>query len=204
MGTLQATNTLIRFDVRSTGSDEILGTWPIKFYDKDAAKNNMASQVVERILRWQAWSSSSSSEEEAEFETDNTAETSTKTNANVPWRLSKDFIEQIVMNGGSSDRARGSIGNTRPAFSTPPVPTAKGWGAAEGLVTGGSAAEFCDGIADWWPDVSVVCVCVCVCECVGFRKCQSQKHTVPTCQVIKDAILCFGVSLYMRARHYFN
>jgi hypothetical protein len=50
------------------------------------------------------------------------------------------------MGGGSSDRAKGSVGNTRP--------TSKGWGAAEGLATDGKTAEFCDGIADWWPDVS--------------------------------------------------
>jgi hypothetical protein len=151
-GAMQRPYTLVKFDVRSTGSDEILGTWPIKFYDKDEGKNVVASQVVERILRWQASSSTSSSEEEMEFETLNLGETSVNRSANIPWRLRREFIEGIFMNGGSGDRAKGSVGNTRTQQSSS-FPT-KGWGAAEGLVTEGSAAEFCDTIADWWPDVS--------------------------------------------------
>ncbi len=49
-GAVQSPHTLVKFDVRSTGSDEILGTWPIKFYDRDEGKNEVASQVVERII----------------------------------------------------------------------------------------------------------------------------------------------------------
>lgn len=41
----QAQHTLVRFDVRSTGSDEILGSWPVKFYDPDEGKNEVAAQV---------------------------------------------------------------------------------------------------------------------------------------------------------------
>ena len=148
-GLAQRSNTLIKFDVRSTGTDEILGSWPIKFYDKDPLKNEVAAQVVESILRWQATSSSSTSEEDMEFETENDASTAAQNrSANIPWRLSREFIEEIFMNGGSSSRAKGSVGNTKPAAS------ARGWATAEGLVTDGAAAEFCDGIADWWPDVS--------------------------------------------------
>ena len=53
VGPAQRANTLIGFDARGTGSGEILGTWPTKFYDLDASKNDVAVQVVERILRWQ-------------------------------------------------------------------------------------------------------------------------------------------------------
>jgi hypothetical protein len=145
-------HTLVKFDVRSTSSEEILGTWPIKFYDRDEGKNEVAAQVVERILRWQASSSSSSTEEDLEFETENLAEVSASRGANIPWRLSKGFIDEIFASGGSSVLAKGSVGNTKtqPSASFP----TKGWGSAEGLVTGGSAAEFCDSISDWWPDVS--------------------------------------------------
>lgn len=52
-GASQKGNTLVKFDVRSTGSGEILGTWPIKFYDLDPAKNEVSAQVVARIMRWQ-------------------------------------------------------------------------------------------------------------------------------------------------------
>jgi hypothetical protein len=86
-------STLVRFDVRSTGSNDVLGEWPIKFYDRDAGKNAVASQVVERILRWQATSSSSSSEEDAAFEAEGVSESAQGRGANIPWRLSRDFIQ---------------------------------------------------------------------------------------------------------------
>ena len=68
--------------------------------------------------------------------------------ANIPWRLSKEFIRDMLMDGANGQRAKGSVGNTRVG------PQSKGWGASEGLATDGNVAEFCDGIADWWPDVS--------------------------------------------------
>lgn len=58
----------------------------------------------------------------------------------VPWRLSHEFIKTVVEEGGSN--AEGSVGNTRGA-----------WGTSEGFASAGSA-EFCDSIADWWPEVS--------------------------------------------------
>jgi hypothetical protein len=149
----QAPNTLIKFDVRSVGSDEILGSWPIKFYDSDPLKNQVAAQVVERVMRWQASSSSSTAEEDIQFEKENFGQANTNKSANIPWRLSRAFIEDVFMNGGS--RAKGSVGNTKSAAS------ARGWGTAEGLVTDGAAAEFCDGIADWWPDVGLMFFYVC-------------------------------------------
>lgn len=105
-------------------------------------------QVVERVLRWRATSSSASGAEDAAFEADNLPEDAANRAANIPWRLSKEFITDIFAGGATSDRAKGSIGNTRPAGK-------KAWAAAEGLVTDGEAAEFCDAIADWWPDVSM-------------------------------------------------
>lgn len=145
-------DTLIRFDVRDAGSGEVVGEWPIKFYDIDQSKNTVASQVVERLLRWKATSSSASTAEDAAFEAENLGEDNAMRGANIPWRLSKRFIEEIFMQGGSHSNAKGSIGNT-------PVQSAAGWGAAEGLVTDGKTADFCDGIADWWPDVSLACAC---------------------------------------------
>ena len=149
-GPQQRANTLVAFDVRSVGSGEILGVWPTKFYDKNESRNEVAVQVVERLLLWQASSSSTTTGQEgADFEALNYAvEGVSDRGANVPWRLSKEFIEHVFMDGGSSPLATGSVGNTKAGR--------KGWGKAEGLVTSasGDVAEFCDGIADWWPDVS--------------------------------------------------
>lgn len=136
-------NTRVRFDVRSTSSSgEVLGSWPTKFYDPDEAKNLVAAQVVERIERWRATSSSSSAAEGANFEAENLPGDATNRGANIPWRLGKQFIEQVVMDAGKA--AKGSVGNTQGA-----------WGTSEGLATDGkgAAAEYCDAIADWWPDV---------------------------------------------------
>ena len=146
----QSAHTLVRFDVRSTGSDEILGSWPIKFFDIDESKNEAATQVVERILRWRATSSSSTAAEDSAFEASNLPENALNRGANIPWRLSKEFIAEIF-SSSSNDRAKGSIGNTKPMGK-------KGWATAEGLVTDerSDAADFCDGIADWWPDVSFI------------------------------------------------
>lgn len=94
--------TRIRFDVRSTegSGGEMLGSWPIRFYDRDEGKNAVAAQVVERILRWRATSSSSEAEtdEAAAFEADNLAANAQSRSANIPWRLSKEFIQ---VGGGS-------------------------------------------------------------------------------------------------------
>ena len=56
----------------------------------------------------------------------------------VPWRLQNEFITKVVRDGGQS--AQGSVGNTR-----------NKWGTSEGFANTGSV-EYCDGIADWWPE----------------------------------------------------
>ena len=122
-GAGQSAYTLIKFDVRSTSSDDILGTWPVKFYDKSETTNEVAAQIVERILRWQASSSSSTTDEELEFETMNLAETNVNRSANIPWRLSREFIQDLFMGGGSGDRAKGSIGNTKTSAAMGPSST---------------------------------------------------------------------------------
>lgn len=139
-----AAKTLIQFDVRSTGSDEILGSWPVRFYDLDESKNAAASQVVERILRWRATSSSATGDEDSSFESENLAESAQNQGANIPWRLSKEFISDIFQGGATNARAKGTVGNTN---------SESNWATAEGLVTDGKAAEFCDSVADWWPEV---------------------------------------------------
>ena len=91
-------------------------------------------------------SSSTSGAEDASFESANyAADQAVMRGANIPWRLAQDFIQNVFMDGGAN--AKGAIGNTK----------SRGWGTSEGLVTDntGNVAEFCDGIADWWPDVSV-------------------------------------------------
>lgn len=93
-------------------------------------------------------SSATEGQEDAAFEAANTPEDAANKGANIPWRLSKEFIEDVFMEGGAKVRAKGSVGNTK-------VNGKKGWGASEGLATDGEAAEFCDSIADWWPDVSL-------------------------------------------------
>jgi hypothetical protein len=70
-GPAQSGNTRVRFDVRSTGSGEVLGAWPVKFYDLDEGKNAVASQLVEMITRWRATTSSASPQEQAAFEEEN-------------------------------------------------------------------------------------------------------------------------------------
>lgn len=167
-GAAEAANTLVRFDVRSTSeTNEILGSWPIRFYDGDDQKNKVAAQIVERILQWEASSSSSSASTEAgaEFEAAN-ADTGTdgtntlsplRRGANIPWRLSERFVREILERGGTGDASRGSVGNVHPSWK-------QGWAQAEGLVNdasseGASVAEFCDTVADWWPDVGILSIC---------------------------------------------
>lgn len=53
----------------------------------------------------------------------------------VPFRLTREFVEKVVRTGGED--SQGSLGNTRQA-----------WSKAEGF----NQTEFCDGIADWWPE----------------------------------------------------
>jgi hypothetical protein len=57
----------------------------------------------------------------------------------IPWRLEPEFVAKVVSDGGAG--APGSVGNTRGA-----------WGTSEGM--GADAGEYCDGIADWWPEVT--------------------------------------------------
>ena len=61
-------NTLVKFDVRDTGSGDVVGEWPIRFYDPNDRKNEVAKQTVERVLQWKATSSSASTGEDAFFE----------------------------------------------------------------------------------------------------------------------------------------
>jgi hypothetical protein len=56
----------------------------------------------------------------------------------LPWRLSEGFVAANVMGGGSA--TPGGMGNT---------PKTKTWGTAEGFEDN---IEFCDAMADWWPD----------------------------------------------------
>jgi hypothetical protein len=107
-------STKIKFDVRSLGKGEVLGTWPVKFYDsRDEEKNKKAAEYV-KILE--------------EFRTSGTS--------GVPWRLTEDFATRIL---GMQDT--GDIGNTQ---------RQKKWATAEGFAS--DSTEFCDGIADWWPE----------------------------------------------------
>jgi hypothetical protein len=155
-GPSESANTLVRFDVRGTSdSSEILGSWPIRFYDADVEKNKVAAQIVERILRWEASSSSSSSPSSgaASFEADNLGGSSGRRGANLPWRLSERFVHEILEKGGTADGSRGSVGNVHPSWKV-------GWAQAEGIANAQEqqVAEFCDTIADWWPDVRSSCL----------------------------------------------
>jgi hypothetical protein len=60
----------------------------------------------------------------------------------VPWRLSQDFADKIL---GGTDT--GSVGNTRTRWAE-----AEGWADA--------STDFCDGISDWWPEVSSSVFCL--------------------------------------------
>jgi hypothetical protein len=172
----ESLRTKLQFDVRHTGSGEILGSWPVKFYDQDAAKNEVAAQVVQMLTRWRATSSSASSPEEMlafaqnNFEEEEQKEDAeaagTPQPANIPWRLSKEFIEHIFMQGGNHDRGPGSIGNTVPKNND--ASAKNGWGTAEGFAfsassssSSSSSAEFCDAITDWWPDVRICVLHLC-------------------------------------------
>lgn len=55
----------------------------------------------------------------------------------VPWRLSEAFVAHAT-----DPDARLPVGNAKGAHS--------GWAKAEGFAN--ETAEFCDGIADWWPE----------------------------------------------------
>jgi hypothetical protein len=106
-----ASFTKVKFDVRSLGRGEVLGTWPNKFFDEDAEKNVKAAAFVSLL---------------EEFRTAGTA--------GVPWRLSEEFAARIL--GGDES---GTVGNTQ-----------KKWATAEGFAA--DSTDFCDGIADWWPE----------------------------------------------------
>lgn len=53
----------------------------------------------------------------------------------VPWRLSQEFADRIL----SAQDEDPTVGNTR-----------KPWHSAEGFAS--ASTDFCDGIADWWPE----------------------------------------------------
>lgn len=85
----------IKFDVRSLGNGEVLGTWPIKFTGWDPSKNEVARAAAEMLEEWK-----------------------TSKTFGVPWRLSQKFASEIVQGGGSHLNSRGSLGNTRHQWST--------------------------------------------------------------------------------------
>lgn len=85
----------LRFDVRSLGNGEVLGTWPVRFTGADAAKNEVARAAVDLLEEWK-----------------------TSKTFGVPWRLSQKFAKEVVEGGGSHANSRGSVGNTRHQWST--------------------------------------------------------------------------------------
>jgi hypothetical protein len=91
---LEQAVTKIRFDVRSLGNGEILGTWPVRFTGEDAQKNEVASAAASLLEEWR-----------------------TSKTMGVPWRLSMEFAEKIVEGGGSHESSRGSVGNTQQQWS---------------------------------------------------------------------------------------
>lgn len=58
----------------------------------------------------------------------------------IPRGLSENFIQEAVRGGGVAS----------PGMCN--SPTGQSWGEAEGLDADGML--FCDGVADWWPEVS--------------------------------------------------
>jgi hypothetical protein len=79
----------IPFDVRNTGSDEALGTWPITFLSVDDMSNERNAARVRMLSEWRLEGR----------------------NGSVPWRLKQEFVENIVSNGGR--RVSGGVGNTQ-------------------------------------------------------------------------------------------
>ena len=78
----------VPFDVRDTGSNEALGTWPITFLSHDDDTNERNAIRVGMLSEWRLEGR----------------------NGSLPWRLSKDFVEEVVLNGGRS--TSGGVGNT--------------------------------------------------------------------------------------------
>jgi hypothetical protein len=107
----------VPFHVGSTGSDEALGTWPIVFMSNNESANAGNSERAAMLQEWRL----------------------SGTDRNVPWRLRREFIEQVVSGGGI--KTPGGVGNT---------PAGKHWGTSEGF--GNESMQFCDAIADWWPE----------------------------------------------------
>ena len=85
----------LKFDVRSLGNGEVLGTWPIKFTGTDSSKNEVAAAAALLLEEWK-----------------------TSKTWGLPWRLSSAFAEQVVEGGGTHANSRGSIGNTRLQWSS--------------------------------------------------------------------------------------
>jgi hypothetical protein len=107
----------IPFDIRDTGSDEALGTWPITFLSENDTINERNAVLVGMLSDWRL----------------------NGRNGTVPWKLSPEFVENIVSNGGRN--AAGGVGNTR---------SGKDWGTSEGFAN--TSLDFCDAISDWWPE----------------------------------------------------
>jgi hypothetical protein len=114
--------THVTFDVRNTGSVDALGHWPIEFSTGNEDANTRLQKARDTLEQWYI-----------DGKTD------------VPWRLSSQFVNQIVMNGGRN--APGVVGN-------PKAGTTNTWANTEGFAKDNT--EFCDGIADWWPEVRVL------------------------------------------------
>jgi hypothetical protein len=108
---------LVSFDVRDTGSDEALGTWPINFLSEDDDSNEEHTVLAALLTQWRL----------------------DGRGGGVPWRLSRNFVDNLVAGGGAN--ARGGVGNTPPG---------KAWGTSEGFAN--ESAQFCDAVSDWWPE----------------------------------------------------
>lgn len=91
----QEAATKIRFDVRSLGNGEVLGTWPAVFTGTDASQNTLSAAAAELLT-----------------------EKRKSSTLGVPWRLSREFAERILQGGGTDARSRGSVGNTRQQWAT--------------------------------------------------------------------------------------
>lgn len=109
----QAQNEL-PFDPRTVASKEVLGTWPLQFSSHSGVDGNARmANIVQTIKEWeqqQGW---------------------------LPWRLSQEFVDTQVMQGGALGNS--AVGN---------VPSGKAWGTAEGFADQGSA-QYCDSVVDW-------------------------------------------------------
>jgi hypothetical protein len=79
----------VPFDIRDTGSEDALGTWPIKFLSEDDRTNEQNAVRVEMLTAWRLGGRNNS----------------------IPWRMSSSFVDNVVSNGGS--KVGGGVGNTK-------------------------------------------------------------------------------------------